>query len=131
MKNIQSTLLYQWFQQVWNENKKESIDSMLASDGYMHGLAEGEIKGAAGFKFFYDGFTQQFHNIQVTVQHVMQEDDMECAYCTAQLTHIETGQTVTITGMTMAKIKDGQITEAWNCYDFYNMYLQLGYTLHK
>ncbi len=100
-------------------------------DAYTHGLAEGELKGSTGFKFFYDGFTQQFHSIQFTIQHVMQEDDMECALCTALLTQAETGQTVQISGMTMAKIENGIIKESWNSYDFYNMYLQLGYTLQK
>ena len=36
------------------------------------------------------------------------------------------GQPVEFSGMTIVRIKDGKITEAWNEFDFMKMYQTLG-----
>jgi hypothetical protein len=38
MRDITSTLLYQWFNEVWNENREDSIDKLMATASYAHGI---------------------------------------------------------------------------------------------
>ncbi|MFT3679697.1 MAG: ester cyclase [Ferruginibacter sp.] len=129
MRNTKETLMHSWYQEAWNKANKDAIDKFLAPDIIAHGLAEGELRGSEGFKNFYDGFRTQFSNIHVNVDDVIKEDDIECALCTVTAIHNETGKAVKFTGTSMGRIKDGQIVEAWNNFDFYGMYLQLGYEL--
>jgi predicted ester cyclase len=130
MRDKKSTVLYQWFQEVWNESKEESIDKLMADDANAHGLiAEGQPKGAAGFKIFYKNFREQFQDIQIDIEEVVSQDDMECARTKVTAIDTGSGKKVKFSGLCMTKIKGGKIAEAWNHYDFLDMYQQLGHVL--
>ena len=38
-----------------------------------------------------------------------------------------TNQRLDFRGMTIARVRDGRMIEAWNCFDFLKMYQQLGW----
>ena len=64
MRNPKATLIYRWFQEVWNDSREELIDELMTKDATTHGIvAEGQPKGAPGFKIFYHAFNEQFHDI--------------------------------------------------------------------
>lgn len=130
MRDIKSTLLNRWFEEVWNQNREESIDQLMTPDSYAHGILSPEQpRGPEGFKFFYRGFRQQFENIHVTTKDVISQDDMECALTEVTALHRKTGKTVHFSGLCMVRIKDGRVAEAWNQYDFLGMLHQLGQDL--
>jgi predicted ester cyclase len=130
MRDIKSTLLHQWFNEVWNQNQEDSIDKLMTTESHAHGIiAPGQPKGPAGFKLFYHGFKDQFDNIHINVKDVISQDDMECAHTEVTATHKETGKNVKFSGLCMARIEGGKIAEAWNHYDFLDMYQQLGQVL--
>ena len=54
---------------------------------------------------------------------------MQTARTTVSAIHTETGKDVKFMGMCMIKIEDGKIAQAWNNYDFLNLYQQLGQQL--
>jgi len=130
MRNVQSTLLYKWFNEVWNKGDENAIDKLMTHDSDAHGiLREDQPKGAEGFKIFFNDFRNQFHDIKIDVEDVISQDDIESARTTVNAIHTESKKPVTFSGLCMVRIADGKIAKAWNNYDFLNLYQQLGQKL--
>jgi len=130
MRNLQTTLLYNWFEKVWNKGDSNAIDELMTNCSTAKGiLDEDQPKGAAGFKIFFNDFRNQFDDISVIVEDVVSEDDIEAARTTVSAIHRKSGKKVSFPGMCMVKVVNGQIAEAWNNYDFLNLYQQLGQKL--
>jgi predicted ester cyclase len=130
MRDPRLTLLHRWFEEVWNQDREDSIDQLMTNDSYAHGIvAPHQPKGAPGFKVFYQGFKDQFENIHIDVKDVISQDDMECAFTEVTATHKKTGKNVKFSGQCMVRVEDGKIAEAWNHYDFLDMNQQLGQVL--
>ena len=130
MRNTQTTLLFRWFQEVWNQGKRNSIDELLMEDVIAHGLGpDGQTKGIEEFKKFYDGFRNQLKDVNVIVEDVVSQDDIETALCRVTAIDADSGRQVEFSGLCMVKIENGKIAQAWNHYDFLKMYQQLGYSL--
>jgi steroid delta-isomerase-like uncharacterized protein len=136
MQEKKDTLLNRWFEEVWNKGRIEAIDEMFACEGIAHGLEDAsgnELCGPEGFKPFFESFRSAFPNIHVTVEETVSEGDLIAARCTVKAMHsgdglgmAATNQPVEFTGMTMVRVKDGKIVEAWNNFDFMAMFKQLG-----
>lgn len=129
MHDPKSTISYRWFQEVWNEGREDLIDELMTQKSIIHGIGEGQLKGAGGFRSFYRNFKDQFRNIQVEIQEALSQDNLECALTCVTAIHKETGTKVSFSGLCMVKFKNGKITEAWNHYDFLSMHQQLGRVL--
>ena len=130
MRNLQTTLLFKWFDKVWNKGDENAIDELMTAESNAKGiLADDQPKGPAGFKIFFNDFRSQFHDIKVDVEDVISQDDLEAARTSVSAVHTASGKQVTFSGMCMVKIYQGKIAEAWNNYDFLNLYQQLGQKL--
>lgn len=129
MRNVKSTLTYKWFEDIWNNGDEHAIDRLVSPGAKVHGIADQHLSGPEGFKTFYRDFKSQFHDIKMTVEDVVAQDDFEAARTTVNAIHTESNKPVTFTGMCMARIADGQVQEAWNNYDFLTMYQHLGQSL--
>jgi predicted ester cyclase len=128
MPNKNSTLTYRWFQEVWNNSRKDAIDEMLDDNAIVHGIEGVNTPGPEGFKVFYDSFKQQFPQVHVEVEEAVSEGEYETSRCTVHATTAN-DQKVTFSGMTHLKIKNNKIVEAWNNFDFLSMYQQLGFKM--
>lgn len=135
MSDENKALIRRWFEEVWNKGREEAIDEMFAEDGLAHGLADegGDLRGAAGFKPFFRKFRAAFPDIKVVVEETITEGDKVAARCTVRGEHksdslgfAATQRPMEITGMTIVRIRDGKIVEAWNNFDFMSMFQQLG-----
>ena len=130
------TFLHRWFEEVWNKRNENAIDEMFAEDGIAHGLktSEGEtIRGTEKFKNLYRAFIAAYPDMRITVEDTVTEGDKIAARCTLSATHtgegigiVASNQPVEFTGMTIVRIKNGKIVEAWNEFDFMKMYSQVG-----
>ena len=126
-------VLRTWFDELWNQHREGTIDRLFAAEGLAHGLPGGPLRGPAGFRSAYQAFLGAFPDIEITVERSVTDGDHSVMYCRVTGTHTgdglgipPTGRRVEFTGMTMAKVSDGQIREGWNCFDFLSMYQQLG-----
>jgi steroid delta-isomerase-like uncharacterized protein len=129
-------LMRRWFEEVWNKGRVEAIDEMFAPDGIAHGLggADGApLRGPEGFKPFFHAFKGAFPDIEVVVEDAIAEGDKVAARCSVRGKHqghtlgfAATGRPVEFHGICIVRVRDGQIVEAWNNFDFLNMYQQLG-----
>ena len=130
MHNVQSTLLYKWFNEVWNNGDESAIDKLMTQNATAHGIGgDKPVQGAAAFKNFYNDFKGQFRDIRIDVDDVISEDGIETARTTVHAVHADTNKPVEFSGICMVKVEDGKIAEAWNNYDFLNMYQQIGHKL--
>jgi predicted ester cyclase len=129
MQNLNSTLAHRWFDEVWNNSKRESIDKLLATDAILNGLDTNNQKGTEGFKTFYDKFRMEFTDVQIIVEKVITEDDFESALCNVTAMHTGLGKKVNFSGVAIIRTRNGKIAESWNYFDFLTMYQQLGYLL--
>jgi steroid delta-isomerase-like uncharacterized protein len=136
MTKENDALIRRWFEEVWNQGRVQAIDEMFAEDGIAHGLSDDSgnpLRGPAGFREFHARFREAFPDLVVTVEDTIAEEDKIAARCIVRGKH--TGDTLgfaashapmEITGISIVRIKDGKIIEAWNNFDFMTMYKQLG-----
>lgn len=136
MSEENKALIRRWFEEVWNKGREEAINEMFAEDGIAHGLADesGEpLRGPNGFKPFFRNFRTAFPDIEVVVEDTITEGEKVAARCTVRGKHqsdtlgfAATQRPMEITGMTIVRVRDGKIIEAWNNFDFMSMFKQLG-----
>jgi steroid delta-isomerase-like uncharacterized protein len=130
------TLAHEWFDEVWNKGQIEAIDRMFAMDGVAHGLVDAqgnELRGPSGFKPFFLQLRNAFPDIHVEVADTICEGDKIAARCIVTGTHrgdslgvAASNKPVRFTGMTILRIEDGKIVEAWNNFDFQSLASQIG-----
>jgi predicted ester cyclase len=136
MSNPNGELARSWFDQVWNAGDERAIDRLMAPGAKLHGLPApdgGPVVGPAGFRPFYHAFRAAFPDIRVRVLRTICEGDMVACHCVVTGSHRGAGlgvapskAPVEIYGVALALIRDGQIQEAWNCFDFLSLYQQVG-----
>jgi len=75
--------------------------------------------------------------MRVTVVDTVEEGEMIASRWTATMTHtgdqlgiVPTGKRVGVTGMSMARIRDGKMVEGWNNWDTMALMEQIG-ALHQ
>jgi steroid delta-isomerase-like uncharacterized protein len=136
MSEENKALVQRWFDEVWNKGRAELINEMFAADGVAHGLSDDPshpIIGPAGYTPFYEVFRGAFPDIRVVVEDMIAEGDKVAARCSVGGKHsgdnlgIAASHTpVDFTGITIVRIRDGKIVEAWNNFDFMRMNKQIG-----
>ncbi|MDQ3804068.1 MAG: ester cyclase [Acidobacteriota bacterium] len=135
MSEENKALVRRWFEEVWNKGRGGAIDELFAADGVAHGLGgEGQaLRGPANFHQFHESFRDAFPDIEVVVEDAVAEGDRVAARCSVRGTHrspalgfAATDRPVEFQGVTFARVRDGQIVEAWNFFDFMSMFRQLG-----
>jgi steroid delta-isomerase-like uncharacterized protein len=131
-----STLVHEWFEKVWNQGERDEIDRLMAADAPVHGLKGPDgnpAHGTAGFKPLYDAFRQAVPDLRIEVDDCLRDGDTIAFRCTIRGTHsgeglgVEgTNRPVEIQGMGFIREENGQIVEAWNTFDFLELYRQIG-----
>lgn len=136
MSEENKALVRRWFDEVWNNRQSQSIDKMLAADGVVHGLVEDQaMQGTAAFKKFHETFCGAFPDVHVSVEDLVAEGDKVAVRCHVRARHLgdhlglkATNAPVDFTGLSIVRISNGKIVEAWNNFDFERMGKQIGAT---
>lgn len=122
-------LLQQWYDDVWNKDDADSIAKLMHKDIIIHGLdPAGSSKGVEHFQTFYANFKKSFPFTQITVEHLVSNDEIATAYCHVHAKS-SSGKDVNFSGLSVARFSNGKLIEAWNNFDFLKMYQQLGHIL--
>jgi steroid delta-isomerase-like uncharacterized protein len=129
-------MLHRWFEEVWNKGRESAIDEMFAAEAVAHGLVDEsgeELRGPANFKPFFRKFRGAFPDIEVVIEDCICEGDRAAARCTVRAKHTgdslgvaATNQPVKFDGLCIIHVRDGQIVEAWNNFDFARLNQQIG-----
>jgi steroid delta-isomerase-like uncharacterized protein len=133
MSTDNKALTRRWFEEVWNNRRRDLIYELSHRDAVTYGLAEGATAtGIDQFMPFYDRFIATFPDIHITVEDVIAEGDKTAVRLTAQGTHTgdamgiaPTNKRVSFSGIIMIRWKGGKIAEGWNEFDAWGMMQQL------
>ena len=109
-------LVKRWFEEVWNQSRREVIAELYAPDCILH---EGSIqlRGVEEFERFHDGIREQFDDIRVTPGISLCEGDLASLRWKVECKHKATEKLVTFSGICIVRIKDGRFVEAWQNWD--------------
>ena len=127
-------LMRRWFEEVWNQQRPEVIEELMAPDavGYGLGAAAEGLHGRAGFQVLHTRFCGAFPDLRIEVDDVIAEGDRSAARLTVTGTHHgdhlgvpATGRPVRFTGIVFSRWQDGQLVEGWNEFDFASMMAQV------
>jgi predicted ester cyclase len=126
-------LTRRWFDEVWNNRRKEVIFELAHPEVKTYGLGEGAAPaGVEEFVPFWERFVQAFPDLRMTVEDIIGEGDKTAVRITGEGTHqgeglgvAPTGRPIRMTGIIMIHWKDGQIFEAWNEFDAWGMMQQI------
>jgi steroid delta-isomerase-like uncharacterized protein len=119
---------------VWNDGDLAAVDDLFADEYVMRnpGLPE-EIRGPDGFRGVVRQFRSAFPDIDWTIEHLLDDDDMVHLHYTVRGTHEgelmgipPTGESVEFTGMTLLRFEDGKAVDDWGVYDALGLMQQLG-----
>ena len=128
------TFMHRWFDEVWNKGNPAAIDELMAADAIVHGLGEAgrTTTGPDAFKPFQSRLRSAFPDIHVTIEQTIEEGDMIASRWTARMTHRgddlgvpATGKQVTVSGMSMGRLRDGKLVEGWNNWDTMSLMEQI------
>ena len=88
MRNVQETLMYKWFDEVWNKDDESAISRLMTENSVAVGIIPDETsQGAYGFKKFFQQFRSQFHLLNIAVDDVITQYDMHTARTTVSAVH--------------------------------------------
>ena len=130
---VDPSFIHRWFNEVWNNKREAAVDEMLAENGIGHGLPGGDIIGPAAFKEYQRALVSAYPDLRVIVEQTVTQGDKIAGVCRVTGVHqaeglglSATNKPVEFTGLCLMLIKDGKIVEAWNEFNFMDMYQQLG-----
>jgi len=133
--NENKEVVRRWFEEVWNQQSSESIRQMFPADGIAHGLAAdgGPLHGPQGFMNFHQAFLNAFPDLRISIEDYIAEGDKVAVRWSVTgtlrgngLGVTATGKPMKVTGMSIARIRNGQIVEGWNNFDVLGMHQQVG-----
>ena len=130
-----ASLMRRWFEEVWNQGREETVDSMCAPDVIGYGQAEhgSDIHGPEHFKQFMRGFRAAFSEIHVQIHDSIEQGDKAVVRWTTTMKHsgpflgiAATGKQVSVNGISIQQFKNGKIVAGWDNWDQLGLLVQLG-----
>jgi steroid delta-isomerase-like uncharacterized protein len=127
-------IVRRWFEEVWNQKRSTTIRELFAPDCITHGAHEagGDVRGPEGFEVFQARLVGAFPDIRIDVQDCFGAGDKVAVRWIATMHHNgiglgmePSGAEITISGMGIARLAEGKITEAWDNYDKQSMFQQI------
>jgi steroid delta-isomerase-like uncharacterized protein len=135
MSEANIALFKRWFEEVWNQRRTATITELFAPNGISHGVAEdgSDLVGPAAFLPFYERFLNAFPDMKLKIEDVIAQGDKVLVRWSATMRHTgdglgfaATNKPVALSGMSLARIANGQLVEAWDQWDKLAMLQQIG-----
>jgi predicted ester cyclase len=109
-------LVHRWFEEVWNQSRREVIAELFAPECILQDGAT-QIRGPEEFQRFHDGLRAQFSDIRVTPGIALSENDLVSLRWTVECRDRATGKDLTASGISIVRVRDGRFVEAWQNWD--------------
>lgn len=117
-------LVHRWFEEVWNQGRREVIAELFAPGCVLHDGGV-QIRGPREFEAFFDALQSRFSDIRVTPGISLCDGDLVALRWTVDCRQISSGKPVTTSGISIVRIKDGRFIEAWQNWDAAGLAAQL------
>jgi len=131
-------VLWRTIAALWHQGQWAVLDEVMAPTVVSHTSHTGEeggraVHGLDGIREVVAAWRRAFPDLHVTLDDCLVDGDTVIARWTCRGTHqgvfrglAPTGQRVTFTGMTIARLAQGKIVEQWIEEDGVHLYQQLG-----
>lgn len=117
----------------WSRHDPNAAVQKLAANFSNHNPPPGVDPNVAGLKQWVRSSIDAFPDIAFTIEDQMVEGDRVMTRWTARGTHkgtfmgkAPTGKSVTVTGITIARIRDDEVVESWGEWDTLGLMRQIG-----
>ena len=124
-------LAIRWFEEVWNQGRREVIAEMLPPDGVIFDGATAST-GPDGFYPFFDRMRDTFSGMHLTIEKTIVEEDHVCVRWSCSMKHTGDGlgikpthKTVSITGISIIHFAHGKVVQGWQNWDMFGLMQQL------
>lgn len=117
-------LLSRWFDEVWNQRRRETIFELFAQNGIIHDGPR-QFHGPDDFARFYDTLQAQFSDLKITPILSLAEGDRVCMHWSCSARHSPTGKHVEITGTSVVRIENGKFVEGWQNWDAAHLFTEI------
>ena len=112
----------------------DAVEELIATDYVSYEPTSGEMRGIEGARRFAATYRQAFPDLENSVEDMVAEGDKVVVRFRARGTHEgeteafgpATGKRMDITGITIKRLVDGKIAQAWTNFDALGMMQQLG-----
>lgn len=113
-------VILKYYDVVWDKRQPQAIDELFASGYLNHAGARGVLAGPAGIRKNYDSLVTAFPDVRFTLDDILVDGDKVVVRYTMLATHEgefqgkpATGRAVTVPGIGIYRVADGQIQESW------------------
>ena len=127
------------FEDVWNRKNLSAVDDLMSAEYVHHDPSSPAVpSGVDGYKQFVNSYMSAFPDAHFTIDYAFTdgqntEVQNEVTRWTVTGTHEgelagipRTGRRFSVTGISIARIANGKITESWNSWDALGLMQQLG-----
>jgi len=123
------------FEDVWNRKNLSAVDEIISADYVHHDPSSPAVpSGFDGYKQFVNSYMTAFPDAHFTIHDAFTDgQNNEVTRWTVTGTHEgelagipRTGRRFSVTGISIARIVNGKITESWNSWDALGLMQQLG-----
>ena len=112
----------------------DAVEEIVSPNYVSYEPTSGEVRGIEGARQFAANYRQAFPDLENIVEDMVAEGDKVVVRFRARGTHDgeteafgpPTGKRMDITGITIKRVADGKIAEAWTNFDALGMMQQLG-----
>lgn len=109
-------LVLRWFEEVWNQSRRDTIFELLSPQCVIYD-GDAPIRGHDGFAAFYDRLHSEFADFHITPVIVLAEGDLASLRWSVSARHKASGKLTQVSGISIARIQDGKVVEAWQNWD--------------
>lgn len=126
-------LVRRLFEEGYNRGDLTTIEQVIAPQFLLHDPVMPGIKGIAGMKQHVSTYRTAFPDLRFTLEAQFVEGEFVTTRWTAFGTQRgalpdvpPTGKAATVTGISINRVVEGKLVEAWNYWDALGMFQQLG-----
>ena len=116
-----------------NQKDVAVIDELCTPDFVSHDPANPQVRSREDFKQWFTGLSAAFPDLHFSLEDMLAEGDKVAYRFTLRATHsgswrgaAPTGKPITITAISIARIRDGKSAELWTNTDALGLVQQLG-----
>jgi steroid delta-isomerase-like uncharacterized protein len=121
------------FEELWNNKNRAVIDELMSPDYVHHDPQAADIPpGIDGYKQFVERYMNAFPDTHMTVEDEIVAGDTVVVRWTVTGTHRgelpglpPTGRKISLSGISIARLREGKFVESWNNWDALGMMQQL------
>jgi steroid delta-isomerase-like uncharacterized protein len=127
-------IVQRFIDEVWNTGNLDAIDDLVAEDHIDHDPVRLRAPGGpAAVREFIERYRAIFPDVHVELGNLIAEGDLVAGTWVVTGTHQgtllgipATGRKVSVSGIGIDRVRDGQIVESWASWDGIGLLVQLG-----